>query len=93
MLSGIFAYFLEMIFAGNVSRDMSDTLAGGNPIGCGNTSMEITPTAGGEEYNCNGGVKIYPITVIDDCSRKILTCCLYTRERAKEVGKDAQISK
>ncbi|MBU7024338.1 MAG: IS481 family transposase [Theionarchaea archaeon] len=31
------------------------------------------------------GVKTYPITVLDDCSRKVLACCLYTKERAKEV--------
>jgi len=33
------------------------------------------------------GVKVYPISVLDDCSRKILACHLYTRERAKEVVK------
>lgn len=31
------------------------------------------------------GVKTYPITALDDCSRMILACCLYTKERAKEV--------
>ena len=34
-----------------------------------------------------GGVKVYPISILDDCSRKILVCHLYTRERAKEVVK------
>lgn len=34
-----------------------------------------------------GGVKVYPISILDDCSRKILACHLYTRERAKEVVK------
>ncbi|MBU7013753.1 MAG: hypothetical protein HXS43_02890 [Theionarchaea archaeon] len=33
------------------------------------------------------GVKTYPITVLDDCSRKVLACCLYTKERAKDVVK------
>lgn len=33
------------------------------------------------------GVKVYPISILDDCSRKVLACHLYTRERAKDVVK------
>ena len=39
-----------------------------------------------------GCVKIYPISIFDDCSRKILACHLYTRERAKEVVKTLKIA-
>ncbi|MBU7035905.1 MAG: transposase family protein [Theionarchaea archaeon] len=38
------------------------------------------------------GVKTYPITVLDDCSRMILACCLYTKGRAKEVVKTLEIA-
>jgi transposase InsO family protein len=38
------------------------------------------------------GVKVYPISLLDDCSRKILACHLYTRERAKEVVKTLNIA-
>ena len=38
------------------------------------------------------GVKVYPISILDDRSRKILACHLYTRERAKEVVKTLKIA-
>jgi transposase InsO family protein len=39
-----------------------------------------------------GDEKVYPISIIDDCSRKILACHLYTRESAKEVVKTLKIA-
>ena len=38
------------------------------------------------------GVKIYPIFILDDCSRKILASHLYIRERAKKVVKTLKIA-
>ncbi|MFQ6087276.1 MAG: IS481 family transposase [Candidatus Methanofastidiosia archaeon] len=39
-----------------------------------------------------GKLKIYPVTILDDCSRKILACHLYCRERAKEVAKSLRLA-